>query len=67
LSFPEIRERSDSPPAAASRFRNFWIFSFLVLRRRISGRRLGADIETPFHLNDRGFMPQGIIEKGVDA
>jgi len=47
-SLPEIRERSESDPAAASFLRSFSIFSFLVLRRRISGRRLGADMDDSF-------------------
>ena len=43
-SLPERRERSDSEPAAARRLRSFRIFSLRVRRRRISGRRLGADM-----------------------
>jgi hypothetical protein len=38
-----IRERSESEPAARRRLRSLAIFSFRVRRRRISGRRLGAD------------------------
>src|SRR5215469_228399 len=43
-----MRERSDSDPAAARRLRSFRIFSLRVRRRRISGRRLGADMFDSF-------------------
>jgi hypothetical protein len=39
-----IRFRSVSDEAAVNRFRSFTIFSLRVRRRRISGRRLGADM-----------------------
>lgn len=44
LILPVMRFRSVSEEAAAKRFRNFRIFSLRARRRRISGRRLGADI-----------------------
>src|SRR5579864_6899387 len=39
-----MRARSTSVLAAARRLRNWTIFSLRVRRRRISGRRLGADM-----------------------
>src|SRR5947209_12519216 len=43
-SFAVMRVRSASVLAADRRFRSCTIFSFRVRRRRISGRRLGADM-----------------------
>ena len=44
LNFVFSFERSDSDEAEAIRLRSFKIFSLRARRRRISGRRLGADI-----------------------
>ena len=44
--FAVSRLRSASEVAAARRFRKFLTFSLRVRRRRISGRRLGADMKT---------------------
>jgi hypothetical protein len=44
-SLAVMRARSASVLAEAKRLRNWTIFSFRVRRRRISGRRLGADME----------------------
>lgn len=47
-NFAESRERSDSELAAAIRLRSLVIFSLRTRRRRISGLRLGADIDAPW-------------------
>lgn len=50
-SLPAILVRSASVEAAAWRFFSLAIFSVRVRRRRISGLRLGADIESPDFVN----------------
>jgi hypothetical protein len=54
-SFAETRGLSVSVPPVARRFRNFAIFSARVRRRRISGRRLGADIQVFSYLDGDGY------------
>ena len=48
------------PDAAARRFRSFTTFSLRVRRRRISGRRLGADIQTSLVLELRCLQTRNI-------
>jgi hypothetical protein len=47
-NFVSSRERSESAVAAAIRLRSLVIFSLRTRRRRISGLRLGADIDAPW-------------------